>query len=285
MKKLNNAALNQKLKSLFFEERQLTHVVLLHIIEVEARKLFLEMAYPSLFEYLVKEIGYSAASAQRRIDAARLLRQIPELGKKIEENKINLSQISTVQKLLRQKKISLEQKRILMEQIEYKSNRETQVILANELQLPIEREEKYSVQRDESVRIEMTFTKEEMNILEAAKASLSHTIPHSNYKAVLLHLAKKLNAKKMNVSTPHFTSAAEVAAHSKVVPQKTKVQIFQRDQSCQYRDPATGRVCGSHYFLQVDHIHPRWAGGTNAPDNLRILCSAHNVYRFATGKG
>jgi hypothetical protein len=67
------------------EERRLLHQILLLIIEIDQRKLYLPMACSSLFAYLVTLIGYSPASAQRRIDAARMMQQVPELGKKIEE--------------------------------------------------------------------------------------------------------------------------------------------------------------------------------------------------------
>ena len=37
-----------------------------------------------------------------------------------------------------------------------------------------------------------------------------------------------------------------------------------------------GTRCGSKHALQVDHIRPFAAGGTHDPDNLRLLCAAHN---------
>ncbi|MBK7961713.1 MAG: hypothetical protein IPK04_11270 [Bdellovibrionales bacterium] len=47
-----------------------------------------------MFDYLVKEIGYTPASAQRRIDAARMMQQVPELGNKIENGTLKLTQVS-----------------------------------------------------------------------------------------------------------------------------------------------------------------------------------------------
>lgn len=58
--KLSNHDLESKLKQLIHQERKLLHLILLHIKEVETRKLYLKKAYPSLFEYLTKEYGYSA---------------------------------------------------------------------------------------------------------------------------------------------------------------------------------------------------------------------------------
>jgi len=38
----------------------------------------------------------------------------------------------------------------------------------------------------------------------------------------------------------------------------------------------TGRECHSTHNLQIDHIKPFALGGTHDPENLRVLCAAHN---------
>src|SRR5688572_7544683 len=101
-KQLSNTELNQKVKTLAEQERKLTREIIEHIAEVDRRKLFLDMAFSSLFEYLTEEIKYSAGAAQRRIDAARLSQRIPELTLKIEDGSLNFSHLSKVQKICRQ---------------------------------------------------------------------------------------------------------------------------------------------------------------------------------------
>ena len=58
-------------------EREATLQVLLHLHEVERRRLYLERGYPSLFEVCIQELGYCSGSAQIRIESMRLLRDIP----------------------------------------------------------------------------------------------------------------------------------------------------------------------------------------------------------------
>ena len=82
--KLNDFDLESELGKLIHQERKLLHLIPLHIKEVENRKLYLKKAYPSLFEYLVITHGYSAGSAMRRIEAARLLRDVPEMANQIQ---------------------------------------------------------------------------------------------------------------------------------------------------------------------------------------------------------
>ncbi|MGZ3698894.1 MAG: HNH endonuclease [Bdellovibrionota bacterium] len=38
-----------------------------------------------------------------------------------------------------------------------------------------------------------------------------------------------------------------------------------------------GRRCESRYALEIDHILPVAHGGSHAPENLRVLCRAHNL--------
>jgi hypothetical protein len=50
--------------------------------------------------------------------------------------------------------------------------------------------------------------------------------------------------------------------------------------SCSYRDPETGRICGTKYFRQADHIHSVFLGGSREPENLQTLWVQHNSWKF-----
>lgn len=193
LQKLTDQQVEQSLKSLIQKEREILSEIVAHILEIERRKFFLKMAYSSLFDYLTKHLGYSAGSAQRRIDAARLMKEIPELSAKLESGVLNLSQISLVQKAIRASKainakqayqakealrldefqvstsntleflnkteISSAHKREILASLENKSFFESQTILAKAFDLPVEGNTKITNQKDESVRLEVTLTK------------------------------------------------------------------------------------------------------------------------------
>ena len=75
-----------------------------------------------------------------------------------------------------------------------------------------------------------------------------------------------------------------VAPKRKAMSQKLRIKIHQRDRCCQFVNTETGVRCGTTHFLNIDHIQPIWAGGGNEESNLRILCSAHNRYRYRVGR-
>ncbi|MBL7670644.1 MAG: hypothetical protein JNM39_09160 [Bdellovibrionaceae bacterium] len=87
---------------------------------------------------MVKLIGYAPASAQRRIDAARMMQQVPELGSKIENGSLKLTQVSKVQQVLRlvRKKDNIQllpdEKKNLLAKLENKTGAESELILAQE---------------------------------------------------------------------------------------------------------------------------------------------------------
>lgn len=58
---------------------------------------------------------------------------------------------------------------------------------------------------------------------------------------------------------------------------KTDKILWQRAGSqCEYTDKKTNKRCSSKFGLERDHIVPRAKGGSNAIQNLRLLCRAHN---------
>lgn len=193
---LKDQDLNEKVKSLAAQERKLTKEILLHIAEVDKRKLFLKMAYSSLFDYLTKEIGYSFGAAQRRIDSARLMHKVPEVSDQIEDGSLHLSQISKVQKICRHIKkesgmaVEVATQKAVLKKLENKTSEQTDLILAQEFQMKVKTIEKKVIQKDESVRLELTLTKEEMELLNKARELLSNKTGGS-LKNTLIEMAER----------------------------------------------------------------------------------------------
>lgn len=93
------------------------------------------------------------------------------------------------------------------------------------------------------------------------------------------------NSREKNSPTP-----AELESKSEMnprhIPEQIRRQVFLRDGGrCTYEDPITGRVCGSKYKLQVDHIKPIALGGDSHIDNLRTTCSSHNQWEAISKLG
>ena len=104
LKYIRNDQLLLQTKNLVQKERQINIQVLQHLQEIEKRKLYLDRGFPSLFEYAVKELGYSHSAAYRRIKSMRLCRDIPQAASKIKTGSLNLTTASQLQTFFEKKK-------------------------------------------------------------------------------------------------------------------------------------------------------------------------------------
>ncbi|MNK01199.1 hypothetical protein D3C87_189940 [compost metagenome] len=326
LKHLSNEALDARLQALTKQEREILSEILLHIIEVDRRKLFLQMAYSNLFDYMTRHLGYSAGSAQRRIDAARLAQVVPEVTTKIEAGHVNLAQVSLIQKAHRQTRredkpdISPSQKRELISDLVGKTFEQSQVLVAKTFNLEIKEAPRVQHQANESVRFEVSLSKEQWEKMERMRTLLSNSLPSGSWDQVLEYAADKVIQQKDKVLSSRRSAAifktSRVKVNSKTrdpkkassprngqskvidvdkapatypqrrhIPLITQRTIYKRDKSCSYKDPQTGKTCGSTWKLNIDHIQPVWAEGNNLESNLRILCASHNrdAYRKQAG--
>ena len=76
---LPNSELIGRMPSLVRRERGASADVILHLAEIDRRRLYLEQACSSLYTYCLKRLGYSEDEALRRVRVARLARQIPSV--------------------------------------------------------------------------------------------------------------------------------------------------------------------------------------------------------------
>lgn len=68
------------------------------------------------------------------------------------------------------------------------------------------------------------------------------------------------------------------SATRRVTKAGTRVLVIREaNAECTFKDPKTGKVCGSRFQVQVDHITPKALGGDDEAKNLRLLCRQHNL--------
>ncbi len=269
-------------------ERKITNAILRDIVFSEDRKLHLELGFSSLFDWLTRGHGYSESAAQRRIQAARLLRSIPSISDKLESGATNLTNISRAQTVFRAQektgvKLSTEDKMQAIEQIENKSGLETEQTLLGlfpEAAATIRLEHK-TVIDDQTIRLSLNLSNEDMQNLERARELLSHTLPDATFKDIVSYLAKDFVKRKDPLTQKPATAAP---AKQRVTKSARRVTIQKAEGRCEYKDPQTGRVCGSRFRIETDHIRPKSMGGGNGPENLRCLCRVHNQLMWTKWK-
>ena len=69
---LSDNALLAQTKKLAHLEQQLQVTVIDHLREIHTRRLYLSRGFSSLFDYVVRELGYTDSAAARRINTMHL---------------------------------------------------------------------------------------------------------------------------------------------------------------------------------------------------------------------
>lgn len=299
-----------QLKQLVKTERKITAEIIEVIKEIDRLKLYLGHGHTSMFSFLTKEMGYTPTSAIRRINAARILLEIPQLKENLKAGAINLSQASMVVEAVRQKqkaepqnRISKEVKQDLLLKVQSLDLVMTEKVIAQNLDLEIKAREKKHFQKDESIRLEVTLTKRQWDDLQRVKELISHQNVNPNVSDLIGFLTESYldkkdplrrkvtsapdalarhsqNMKELNKSKGLEKRGSESVNNNRYISQKIRRTIFQRDQCCQWMDVKTSKKCGSKFQMQVDHIQSKWLGGNNEVGNLQLLCAVHNKLKY-----
>ncbi len=298
IKKLSDSELLGRTQELVARERKLSTEILHHLMEVERRRLYALRGFSSLFEYCVKNLGYSESAAQRRISSMRLLREIPEVEEKIQSGHLSLSVLSQAQSFFRneakvqERPLAVEAKKEVLLKLEHKSTREAQrefLLRSSNPQFDYKEERIRPITPTHS-EIKFVADEEMLNDIEKLKALLSHAHPNmslTELMRMLLDLGLKRynpqrqvsrkSASKLEEKVNAESASLPAPAGRTSIPAHIKRAVWQRDKGkCTFRDPLTKRCCESQKFLQIDHVHPLALGGDNELENLRLLCFEHN---------
>lgn len=90
---LSDPALLRSTAALVAQDRATTAALLAHLAEVDARKLYLPAAYPSMYAWCVGELKLSEDATFKRIRAARTAREFPEIFPMLADGRLSPSAV------------------------------------------------------------------------------------------------------------------------------------------------------------------------------------------------
>ena len=308
LKNISDEALLRKTQKLANLERRITVRLLKHLEEVERRRLHLERGYSSIYDYLIRGLGYSGGAAHRRVQAMEVCCDLPEVANKIESGQVNLTQAMQLQGYFeREEKVSgqtlaPEIKRALFSQVEGLSTRETKRVLAA-LSPEASKPDRQRAISGDLTEITFAADQELLEMLDRIKDLVAHSHPNPSLLELFKLMAKKTlekidpleRAKRARPRRPRTKPVPTAAAQTpaQMPPAQTPAPgiarrpdaatlhaLYQRDQgACQYVDPKSGRKCGAKRALEVEHKIPYAMGGKTELENLELLCRSHNGLR------
>jgi len=280
LKEISDRNLIEELKLLRGKEREVTLKILLYLIEIDRRGIYRDYGYSSLFAFCTIALGYSEASAGRRVRSCRAMKENSELIHLYRAGKISLSSISAVAGTLKK-----ENKDRIIPEIQGASRRTVEKIVAREnpsriipksrisarfveqAPTPISSDTKPKI--EERYEIKLSVSKECFEKFNKVRALSSHATG-AKLERVFEHLLDRYLKQREPVRKRSSSTS------SRYVSKAAKAEVLKRDNhQCMFVGK-DGVRCQETHFLEFDHIQPYALGGTTTPDNLRLLCSAHN---------
>ena len=125
IKALSDKNLVRRIEEISVKENQTTAELVLHLIEMDQRRLFVQMGYPSLFQYCRRRLKYSEPATNRRISSARAIGKVPELYEALLKKEVSITTISLVAGIINEGN-----GKDVLHQIRGKSRSEVEAVLA-----------------------------------------------------------------------------------------------------------------------------------------------------------
>ena len=286
---LSNDDLVRRLEMAVTKEREMTMQVLLHLNEVERRRLHLDSGYSSLYVYCVRRLKYSSSAAGRRVQAARCIRRHPEVLPMLKNRELSLSTISLIAPVLKQDKT-------ILEKVRGASHRQVEKIVA-QYGPPVALRDRVRPVRvatpgagsEDKLFVQFLADENLMEVFEEVRALLSRDGKNPSIADVMraalteyrdrhspVARKERREAKAGTASVDSRRREWTDAIKSRHIPDEVRDAVFTRDGGKCTFTSNDGTQCQSTHCIQIDHIVPFAAGGTNDPSNLRLLCGAHN---------
>lgn len=249
------------------KEKEILAEMLEHLRQIYAHKFYLRLGHTSLFQYLVKELGYSEGSAQRRVQALRLSEKHPTLKSSLDKGQINLSNLCLLGRALEQNKMAPPEQKELIKATGDLSFRELEKKIMQKTGQ--KKEVKPELRRASPTSYKLTVELSEAGQQKLEKIKGLHSLKNKNLNAIVEEaLDLYLKAK-----SPEFMSAKPRAIKHQSVTKALKSEVWKKARGfCQYPG------CHSTHLLEVEHLHPQGKGGDHHRHNLALYCRAHNVY-------
>ncbi len=227
-------------------EKRYTAKILKNLMIIEKEKLYADLRYPSLYQYLRKELNYSDSEAVVRVNAVRLMLKSNKAQNKIKDGSLSLTNAAKTQQATKR----IKDEKILEDVLE-KAEKLTTRHFDDYLRKTFKKARQEILVLDERTLIKMDRLREKVGQL-------------SSYELIQVMLEREL--KSPMKSDAEFKLRNCNYKNSRYISKTTKVQVY------------TGKCanCGKQYDLEYDHKMKFSHGGDNSPENIQILCRSCN---------
>ncbi len=228
-------SIHSELKFLVAKEKYFTDKILEKFVYLLNSREIKELGYSSLYEYAMKELGYSEDQAYRRIAAAKVLRVVPEA------RELSLSKLVKAASLLKDKNLDRAGLAARVLELKDKSLNEVNKLTKNKTSKKIE------------------LTEETLKLLESVKYDLNTSDTNELIQKLCKFYQKK--AKVREVKNRAIKVDKKQLSLSRYIDSVTKSEVMKKSQhQCEYVGNQ-GKRCEAKTKLEFAHHYPFSLGG------------------------
>jgi 5-methylcytosine-specific restriction endonuclease McrA len=315
---LSDAALVAEVKRLAGCERRATVELIVHLAELDARRLHLSAGFPSLFAYCTGALSLSEDAAFNRIRAARAARRFPCILDLLRDGSLN---VTTVRLL--GPRLTVENHAELLAAATGKNRRAVEVLLARRFPEP---DTPATVRKlpapramvapppliapaappvaapasppatrppampppvlkplaPDRYRVTFTATTDTCDMLDRAKGMLRHVVPDGDTAEIMRRaleaLLEKLERQKFAATPQPRTHHRAAKEGSRHVPAEVKRAVWIRDGGRCAFLGSMGRRCDERSGLEFHHVVAYARGRPATVANIQLRCRGHNAH-------
>jgi hypothetical protein len=305
LKSVSDDEILRRLSDLLQQSRRVEADLVAHIGEVDERRLYASEASPSMFAYCTEVLNLSEHEAYLRITVARASRQHPILLEMLADGRLHLSGIAKLAPHLTEvnreavlKRATHKSKRQIEELVAELSPKPDIPSIMRKLPEPQEKAKPSPSPRlgpDGVVppkvaevtpiapaRYKVTFTAsvELHDKLERLQKLTGSSDLAAIIEGAVTEKLERLEAKRFGkTNAPRKTlQETDTSPSTRHIPAAVKRAVFERNGGqCAFVDKHCRR-CTESARLEFHHLQPFGRGGDHSPENIRLLCRAHNGY-------
>src|SRR4051812_23884839 len=227
--------------------------LLVHLAEIEERRLHSEMAFPTMFAFCVDELGFSEDQAYNRTTVARAARRFPAMLDSLRSGAVHLTGLRLLARCLTE-----QNHRDLLAEAAGKSKRQIEEVVAR---------------LDPKPPVPDTFRKRRVAkqvTLEMTSPVAAPSAPRREQRAVVAPLSEDTFTVQFTASRAlrdKFRRAQDLLRHR--VPSGDIAAIF---------DKALDSLIEKTGFLEFDHLDGFARTHLHDPERIVLRCRAHNQH-------
>jgi 5-methylcytosine-specific restriction endonuclease McrA len=306
---LPDSTLLRDLKTLVSQERGATALLIAHLAEVDAGRLYAPAGYPSLFEWCVAELHLSEDAAYKRIRVARTARQFPAIYDLLADGRLHMTAVMVLTPYLTEQNAdgllaaaahrskagieTLLAERFPRPDLSTSIEAITPLLSASQLApepvkfSPTEHSAPVSEPRARVAPLaphrfaaQFTMDQEAYDDLLYAQALLGHAVPSGDPAQVIARALKHFvaNLEKQKFARTDRPRRCQPSENARQIPADVKRAVWERDGGQCTFVGENGHRCEARTRLEFDHVEAVAQGGRSTVQGLRLRCRAHNQF-------